>query len=521
MAIVLPLLIPLLSAIFSLLLWHSPKSQRALALIGSLSHLLSGIWLLKLVNETPIITYAMGNWSAPYGIVFIADGISAWLILLSGFMYFVSQLSQVTLKKADKSFAEATFIHFLIFGVSGAFLTGDLFNLYVWFEVLLVSSFVLMTLGGKPAQIRAGLKYMALNLIGSTLFLSALGLIYGWLGTLNMAHIAYRLSHVNDGSVVLAIGLLLTVAFGLKAAIFPLFGWLPESYPSADPEITALFSALLTKVGVYALLRLYAFMLPPNSLAAELLIGLSVITMVVGVLGAASQYSIRKILSFHIVSQIGYITLAIAIGGAQALSAAMFYLIHNVLAKANLFLIGGEIERGPEKTDELKSLGGLYGKSTFLTVTFLISAFSLAGIPPLSGFFAKYSVIASAIKLNYFWSAVVAAIVGILTLFSMIKIWNEAFWKENPAAGVHSPQKEKILWGNKVSITVVCLATLSLTIWYQPMKSSLDKAANKLLDRESYYEAVFSHGLLKANSTEMPTPQPAEDGPSEERGKLQ
>jgi multicomponent Na+:H+ antiporter subunit D len=386
----------------------------------------------------------------------------------------------------------------LLFGVNGSFLTGDLFNLYVWFEVMLIASFVLMSIGGKKLELEGGLKYVSLNLVASMFFLVGAGLIYGTTGTLNMADIAAKVSAAPQSTQVLPAAMLLFVAFGVKAALFPFFFWLPSSYHTPPPAVSAIFAGLLTKVGVYALFRFHTLLF--ESLFSHfqtLLIVLSIFTMVTGVLGAASHFEMRRILSFHIISQIGYMTVALAIMTPLALASGIFYLVHHIIVKTNLFLISGIVVR-IKGSDDLAKVGGLVKSAPWLAALFFIPAFSLGGIPPLSGFWAKLGVVRAAVEGAHWWVVVAALLVGVLTLYSMTKIWGEAFWKAQPESSESEAEpapdaesyRSALAW-MVPPVVVMVLATIVIGLFGNSLFRYTERAADQLMNPESYQRAVL------------------------------
>ena len=369
-------------------------------------------------------------------------------------------------------------------GLCGAFITADLFNLYVWFEVLLIASFALISLGGGPRRLAGSLTYVALNLLATLVFLLAAGLLYGSAGTLNMGELAvqFRSGQASAGAELAV--LLMLLAFAIKAALFPVFGWLPATYHVAWTPISALFAGLLTKVGVYALIRLVTLLWPEPGALHQVLLWLACATMLVGVLGAAAQTEVRRILSFHVVSQVGYMVLGLALASPLALAGAVFYLIHHIVVKANLFLIGGlaALLCGSER---LAAMGGLYARAPWLALLFAIPALSLAGIPPLSGFWAKFLLVKASLDLAAWTAAAVALLTGVFTLLSMSKIWNEAFLKPHP-------EGEAAL-GNSAGLrlALACIAvlaglTLLIGLAAGPVLDYAQASASQLLSGEAH-----------------------------------
>jgi len=488
--LVLPLLVPLGTAIACLFASASRTVQRGLSVGGSAGLLAAGVWLLRAVDHRGILAVQVGNWPAPFGITLVADLFSAIMIVATGFVALaVSIFALANLDAERERYAFHPLYHLLLLGVCGAFLTGDLFNLFVWFEVMLMASFVLLALGGERPQIEAAVKYLTLNFISSGLFLTALGVLYGKFGTLNMADLAVKVSAQPTGAA-LSSAMLLLVAFGIKAGVFPLFFWLPASYHTPPVAVAAVFAGLLTKVGVYALVRVFTLIFTGDVPTTHgLLVWISALTMVTGVLGAAAQYDIRRVLSFHIISQIGYMTLGLGLYSTATVAAAIFYVVHHIVVKTNLFLISGAIAhvRG---TTGLKALGGLYRDLPWLALLFLIPAMSLAGIPPLSGFWAKFALLQGAVAVQGYASMVVALAVGLLTLFSMTKIWAEAFWKPEPD-GATGGSRGAVPGAMLVPIVALALVTLGIGFFPGVLLDYAARSAEQLLHPQAYCEAVL------------------------------
>jgi multicomponent Na+:H+ antiporter subunit D len=488
----LPILIPLAAGSLSLIFWRSRMLQRGISVVGTAALLISSIVLLLHVYSDGIQVMYTGSWPAPFGIVLVADLLSAIMVLLTGITGLATAIySLATISKKHEHYGYYPLMHLLLAGVNGAFLTGDIFNLYVWFEVMLVASFALLILGGERAQMEGAIKYVTLNLVSSAIFLSAIGLLYGLTGTLNMADLASKLADHQDNPMVQVVAMLFLIAFGIKAGAFPLFFWLPASYHTPRVAVSSLFAGLLTKVGVYALFRVFTLIFPlENSLAQDLLLVIAGATMLVGVLGAAAQFEFRRILSFHIISQIGYMIMGLALFTPLALIGGVFYIIHHIIVKSNLFLISGLVYRLQGSYD-LKQLGGLWRSHPLVGVLFLIPALSLAGLPPLSGFFGKFIVIRAGVEVENWWLVGVALLVGLLTLYSMIKIWAEVFWKEMPE-GAAAPAQQRS--GTVLMVgTIVWLAALTVLIGIaaEPVYLLAESTAAQLLDPNTYVQAVL------------------------------
>ncbi|MBP8217735.1 MAG: Na+/H+ antiporter subunit D, partial [Thauera sp.] len=383
-------------------------------------------------------------------------------------------------------------VHGLLVGVCGAFITGDVFNLYVWFEVLLVGSFALLVLGGGKRRLSGTVVYVVLNLVATMMFLLAAGMLYGASGSLNMALLAQAFAADEVPATAHAAVVLMLTAFSIKAALFPVFGWLPASYHVAWTPVSALFAGLLTKVGVYALIRLVTLFWPDAGIAHEVLLWVACATMLIGVLGAAAQVEVRRILSFHIVSQVGYMILGLALATPLALAGAVFYLIHHIVVKANLFFIGGIAARltGSER---LAAMGGLYARAPWLALLFAIPALSLAGIPPLSGFWAKFVLVKASLDASAWIAATVALVTGIFTLLSMSKIWNEAFLKPHPAGRADERSAvgmRPAVW----AVSALAAMTVAIGLGAGPVMDYAIAAAEQLGAPADYIAAVTGTG---------------------------
>lgn len=485
-----PLVVPLATAAVGLLFIRHVLVQKAIAIIGASALLGVAVALLAIVWDDGIQAFQMGGWPAPFGITIVVDTFSAVMLLLSAIVGLASVVySWATIDEERTRFGYYPLVAILLMGVNGAFITGDLFNLYVWFEVLLISSFVLLGLGGTRPQVEGAIKYVSLNLIASVLFLAGLGLIYGVAGTLNMADLALTLRATDQDALLMAIAMLFLVAFGIKAAAFPLFFWLPASYHTPPVAVSALFAGLLTKVGVYALIRVFTLIFTQDTgFTHELILVIAGFTMVTGVLGAVAQNDMRRILSFHIVSQIGYMMMGLGLYTQAALMGSVFYIAHHIIVKTNLFLVAGIAHRYVGSY-ELKRAGGLYRAAPGVAVLFVVPAMSLAGIPPFSGFFAKLALVQASLDADRYAIAGVALGVGLLTLFSMAKIWNEVFWKAAPAP--HLAPARRLLVPLVAPATALAILTILYGLGANPVFAVAERAAGELIDPSAYIEAVL------------------------------
>jgi multicomponent Na+:H+ antiporter subunit D len=491
--IILPILIPLFTAIAVMLAERSLDLRRNLSIGGAVLLLAAAMGLLFLVWQNGIQSMQVGGWPPPFGITLTVDLFSAIMVTVAALMGLgVAIYSLAGAGPVEEHFSYHALLHLLLMGVCGAFLTGDIFNLYVWFELLLITSFVLMVLGGQRDQLEGAVKYVALSLVASVLFLAAVGLLYGVAGTLNMADLSIQLKTLPPG-LVTTLAMLFLIAFGIKAAAFPLFFWLPASYHTVPAAILALFAALLTKIGVYALVRVFTLLFTQETgYTHNLILVIAGLTMVTGVLGAVAQTEFRKLLSFHIVSQIGYLLMGLGLYSPEALAGTIFFMVHVILAKSALFLVGGIIYqlRG---TYDLKKLGGLYLVYPGLAVLFLIPALSLAGIPPFSGFWAKLALVQAGLSLNQYVIVTVSLAVSLLTLFSMTKIWAEVFWKDSPDPAANQPagwlasQTSPVLLWPVAALTIILIA---IGLLAEPLVSLSFQAAEQLMNPTGYIQAV-------------------------------
>jgi multicomponent Na+:H+ antiporter subunit D len=497
--VVAPILLPLIGAIVAALLGRHRRPARILVVSVCILMTVSAGLLMGEVWSQGMVVMAVGGWAAPFGIVLVADHLSAILTVITGItglavaVYAIADIDRLREVRGY----HALFL-VLLAGVNGAFLTGDLFNLYVWFEVMLIASFGMIALGRTRAELDGAVRYLALNIMATLMLLLAIALLFGSTGTLNFAHLHVIVSTGQADGPVLAAGLLLAVAFGMKAAVFPLFFWLPASYHTPAFAVSAIFSGLLTKVGVYALIRVFTLVFAGQEVFVQTLFWpVAAASMVVGVLGAACQTEIRKILSFHIVSQIGYMLVGLALLTPIAVTAAVFYLIHHIVVKANLFLLAGVIHRYT-RTNDLARTGGLIKRAPWLAVLFLVPALSLAGIPPLSGFWAKLLVVKASLDVADYAMTAVALAVGLFTIFSMIKIWNEAFWKAAPeGVEISAPSvgQGRFLYA---PIAMLALLTVCVGLAAGPALELAQRAAAELLDPGGYAQAILGSSPVAA-----------------------
>ncbi|MEZ5198325.1 MAG: proton-conducting transporter membrane subunit [Bacteroidales bacterium] len=489
--VALPILIPLVLMIIQIFFRRKIFSQW-LGISGSLLLLLSTFYLFGQVTNHGILTLNVGGWPAPYGITLVIDYLSILMLVISAVIIFCISIYAVSfLKTTGKKQRFYIAFYALILGLNGAFITGDVFNLYVWFEVMLISSFVLITLGSSKEQLSGGIKYLALNLVGSLLFLAGIGLLFGKTGTLNMAQLAEILREDDSAILLNTSAMLFFVAFGIKAAIFPLFFWLPASYHTPNITITSLFAGLLTKVGVYTMIRFFTlFFVQDQPFWHTLLLTLAGLTMFIGGSAAIAQYEIRRILSYHIISQIGYMVMGLGIFTPLGLAGGIFFTLHNMIAKTNAFLVSGMVFK-LKGNYHLKNIGGLVKQSPLLAVLFIIPAFALAGVPPLSGFFAKFILIKAGFEDGHYFVTSVAVFTGLLTLYSMIKIWNEAFLKKPPEDPTQEKDTYELSFVEVFPSLLLGMISLGMGIFASSVFGYTMEAANQLINPSIYIETVL------------------------------
>ncbi|KAF0849099.1 Na+/H+ antiporter subunit D [Nocardia caishijiensis] len=513
----LPVLVPLLAAAITLIFGRRPRIQRLVSTVALSGVLVISAVLLYLADRDGTTAVQIGGWPTPIGVTLVVDRLSAAMLLVSAFVLLLVSIYGAGQNISDGDENQPTSIYrptylVLTAGVSMAFLAGDLFNLFVGFELLLAASFVLLTVGATEERIRTGIAYVMVSMVSSMIFLIGIGLTYAATGTLNLAQLAVRLEATPQG-VRTACYAVLLVAFGIKAAVFPLSSWLPDSYPTAPAPVTAVFAGLLTKVGVYAIIRTHTLWFPDGAFDDILLVcGLA--TMVVGILGAIAQTDIRRLLSFTLVSHIGYMIFGIGLAGSAGLTGAVFYVAHHILVQTALFLAVGLIERQAGSVS-LRRLGGLASASPLLGLLFLIPALNLGGIPPFSGFIGKVTLLeaGAADGSVLAWVLVAGSVLtSLLTLYAVARVWGKAFWRprEEAPEGHLSAAKPPTLVEDSTDVqyedrtdpgrmpVLMVLATaglitagLALTVFAGPVLGIAERAASDLDDPAVYIQSVL------------------------------
>ncbi|MDR2256665.1 MAG: Na+/H+ antiporter subunit D [Arthrobacter sp.] len=518
--------LPFLAAALTFVLRRHARAQRIISITTLSAVLALEALMLAWVWNHGASAVLLGGWAPPWGIAMVVDEFSALMLVVSSVVSLIVLIYATSQGTTDGDADGPVSVFFpayliLVAGVSNAFLAGDLFNLYVGFEILLTASYVLLTLGGSPERIRAGTTYVVVSVLSSLLFLIAIAMIYGATGTVNLADLALKLGELPQGTQTV-LHLMLLTAFGIKAAVFPLSFWLPDSYPTAPAPVTAVFAGLLTKVGVYAMVRTETLLFPANDLD-NLLMWVALLTMIVGILGAVAQSDIKRMLSFTLTSHIGFMVFGLALNSQLGLSATIFYVAHHIVVQTSLFLVVGLIERRAGSSN-LDSLGSLAKLAPVLAVLYFIPAMNLAGIPPFSGFLGKLGLLEAGVADGGWlaWVLVAASMVtSLLTLLAVARVWNRAFWRRAEDAEQADPMllaaanegvtvrtyeavadfpesrysdkgDVKVLPPVMVWCTGALVAVgLALTVFAGPLFSFSDRAAQNLRERTPYIEAVL------------------------------
>ncbi|NHN33230.1 Na+/H+ antiporter subunit D [Paenibacillus agricola] len=484
--LVLPLLIPLLTAAILIFLKNNIAVQRWLSSLSLLATVAAAGMIVFQVKTQGIQTLHMGGWLPPYGIVFVADMLAALLVFVTTVVgVFCLLYSFGTVGEQRERYYYYPYFQFLLVGVNGSFLTGDLFNLFVCFEVMLISSYALIVLGGTKRQLRETLKYILINIISSTLFVAAVAYLYGVLGTLNMADLSLRVAEAGQDGVLNAIAILFMIVFSLKAGLF-LFFWLPGSYSVPPAAVSALFGALLTKVGLYALIRTFTLIFYHDpSITHSWLAWMAAATMILGAFGAIAYSDIQRIMNYNVIITVGFIAFGLSVASDTSIDGAIFYLLHDMVAKALLFIIGGLIVH-VTGTSKLKEMGGLIKRHPAIGWLLFVTALAIAGIPPLSGFAGKLLIIEGGMQGHAFWLTGVALGSSFIVLYSLIRLFMDAFWgEENPNPQV-APSKSML--GSAVALFAIMVMMGLGSEWVYQFVA---EAGNTLMNPSTYIDAVL------------------------------
>lgn len=488
-----PVMIPILVGAVLLMLRHETRIHASLAIAALITTFACNIGLLLRVLDTGPLTMTMGRWLPPFGISFTADALGASMALATTLAALVCALYSLTdIGTTGRRYGFYGFLMLMVAGVNGSFITGDIFNLYVWFEVFLISSFGLLILGSERQQLDGATKYAVLNLLGTTLFLTATALLYGTVGTLNMADIARKMPYLQDSIPATTLAALFLFAFAMKAAAFPVNFWLPASYHTPSIATAALFGGVLTKIGVYALLRTFGMLMPDQlTLLSGVVAWLATVTMLFGIMGALAQTDLRRMLGFLVISSVGVMLAGLSIGTVGGFSGAIFYAFHSIFVMTGLYLLAG-VMNGLRGTYSLRSLSGLYTSKPLLATFAFLLVIAASGLPPASALWPKIMLIRAAIDTGNPWLAFTILLTGILTMLALGRVFILAFWRPQLATTTTiTPTSPLIGYG---ALLALSLPILWMGIYPNPFINIATQAAGGLIDASAYIGSVFPEG---------------------------
>lgn len=487
---VFPIVIPALAAILMMFMPKQVQLQRAMALGALVITAIVSLFLVHTVSTEGIQTLNLGNWQAPFGITLVSDMLSALLVTTSTLLtLFIVWFAVHYFSDSYEGNYLYISMLFLLVGVNGAFTTGDIFNLFVFFEVFLMSSYVLIVLGGRGVQLRESIKYLLVNIIASALFVMSVALLYGVTGTLNIADLAMKIPLVDNPNVITVIGVLFVIVFGMKGALVPLHYWLPGAYVVAPTPILAMFGALLTKVGVYSILRTYTLLFDGNGeFLQTFLMVLAVLTIFIGMIGAIAYNDVKLIIIYNIMIAVGVILYGISVNTQTSLEGSLYYLIHDMIIKAVLFMLVGMMI-GITKSGQLRDMGGLITRFPLFGWTFFVAALSLAGIPPLSGFFGKLLIVSGGMDEGELFGPLLVLLSSLFVLYSVMKIFLNGFWGEAKREydGPLVPYTKRLI----VPVFLLLIIAVAYGFGAEAIHPYITQAIEPLVNPEIYIDAVI------------------------------
>lgn len=510
--VVAPILLPALTAPALILARLRPDLQRRLSLAATALLLAVCAGLYGLAADGNVRPYFLGSWPAPFGIVLVLDRLSATMILLMAVLASAVALYAASTGWDERGHHFHPLFHFQLMGINGAFLTGDVFNLFVFFEVMLIASYGLLLHGGGPRRLGAGFQYVAINLVGSTLFLFAVGLIYAVTGTLNMADLAVKVGQVaaGDAALLRTGALLLFLVFALKAALVPLHWWLPTAYAAAPAPAAALF-AIMTKVGAYSIIRVYTLIFgaeggPAAHVAAPWLLPAALATLALGALGTLAARQFVDLVCFAVVWSMGSLLVAVALFDARGLTAALYYALHSTLISAALFLLADLIASARGNLRDRLEAAPAMARASLLGCLFFLAAIAMAGLPPLSGFSGKLMILDAtrpASAAVWIWAIVLATSLVVIVAFA--RAGTTLFWKIDAGNG-RDPVTDAPYGGRTAVAATAALigGTALLSLLAGPVTRHLDATADQLLDTRAYVGAVLGTPTPPARLSERP-----------------
>ncbi|KAB7670729.1 Na+/H+ antiporter subunit D [Bacillus sp. B1-b2] len=486
--IILPIILPVIAALIMVIFRRKIRLHRILSFLALLLVSIVSIILVGQNKKEGIQVLQLGGWEAPFGVSMVADMFASILILVTSIVSICCLLyAYSSIGKEREEYYFYPLFLILISGVNGSFITGDIFNLFVCFEVMLVASYVLISHGGTRVQLRESIKYILINVISSFLFLVAIAYLYAITGTLNLAHLSYRIAEVGQDGLMTTVAILFLIVFSLKAGLF-LFFWLPGSYSAPPTAIAAIFAALLTKVGMYAIIRMFTLVFYHEPQTTHLLIGiLAALTMILGAVGAVAFRDIQKVLTYNVIVGVGFILGGLASYSTIGLTGSFYYLIHDMVIKSLIFLLGGTIIH-LTGTSKLDKISGLIRLHPALGWMFFIAALSLSGIPPLSGFLGKIFITEGTFSSGYYWLGAVGLLTSLMVLYSIIKVFMNVFWGYTDLTIEREKGSTK---GLMLPITILTALTIALGLGTEGIHSYVDIAVDNLMTPSFYVEAVL------------------------------
>jgi len=501
-----PVLLPLISGIFILIARVGGiQLQRIISLLAVLALIIVNLNAIQIAVQLPPQVYALGNWVAPFGIVMVLDKLSATLVLLTSILALAALWYAVRQKVDEQGAHFHVLFHIQLFGLNGAFMTGDVFNLFVFFEVLLLASYGLLLHGGGRLKTRAGLHYVSLNLVGSTLFLFAVGALYGILGTLNLADMAIKITTLSaeDQGVVAAAGLMLLLVFGIKAAMFPLYLWLPQAYANTTAPVAALF-AIMTKVGLYAIIRIHGSLFGEQAgdlagIHIPWVLWLGLVTLLLAALGAVASRTLREQVAYLVLASVATLLIGIGINSVEAMSATIFYLMHSTLLAGAMFLIADWIRQGRGEFQDQFVSGYAMPKAILVGSLFMVGVIAMTGLPPLSGFIGKLLILSSALSHpDFFWILAVILVAGLLMIIAMARSGSLLFYNVLPEETCHTVDGKQVcetpkdlsLKGGASVIGLLSVAII-LVVFAKPFHEFTTSVSTELFNHNVYQQQVL------------------------------
>lgn len=470
-----PLITTAIAAAGCVMAWGRERLQSALAVGGVAAQFgVSTLLFLKVWTDGPV-SMAMGGWPAPFGVAFVADAFGAGLTVAASGTALTILVYGTSTKKSERRHAGfSPLLLVLMTGVAGAFLTQDVFNLYVWFEVTLITALGMLVVGGTREQLDGALKYAIPNLLATTLLLIAISIMYGMTGTLNMGELADKIATLPDSAALQTVGMLFLISLAVKSALFPLSFWLPASYHTAGATVAAVFGALLTKVGVYAIIRVFVTIFADTPLVArDVMVWAAALTMVFAALGMLAENDIRRWVSFSVLSSAGFMVIGVAIGSEQGVMGGVFYIVHSIVLTAALFMASGLIVN-QGRTPKLSELSGLVKSQPVLAAVFLGLGLSLAGVPPFTGFWPKVYLIQAGLAAENYGAVAAIVVSGFITLVVVGRTFALVFWRTDDVSPLDASDSTAVVSAAPApprmtaKWALVGLATLSLFLGAAP-----------------------------------------------------